>query len=121
MILIRNNVERDVPEWDVERFLREGYKPLNHSGGIAPAQLASLANAPDEEMEADIPAEVQDVNGNGKEGIARDTKESAGCPYTEEELRAKTVRELRGVAKELGVWGYSNMDKETMIAVILSH
>lgn len=38
-----------------------------------------------------------------------------------EELTAMKVKELRNVAKDLGIQNYSNMDKATLVEVILAY
>lgn len=39
----------------------------------------------------------------------------------EEQLRAKTVADLRTIAKEKGIQGYANMNKDTLVAMIMNH
>lgn len=36
-------------------------------------------------------------------------------------LNAKNVKELRKIAKEKGIQGYENMNKDTLIAIIMNH
>jgi len=36
-------------------------------------------------------------------------------------LNAKNVKELRKIAKEKGIPGYENMNKDTLIAIIMNH
>lgn len=39
----------------------------------------------------------------------------------EEQLRTKTVADLRVIAKEKGIQGYANMNKDTLVAMIMNH
>jgi Rho termination factor, N-terminal domain len=48
------------------------------------------------------------------------TIETAQTDYTEGELQEMTVLQLRGVAKNIGVTGYSNLSKSELIFAILA-
>lgn len=37
------------------------------------------------------------------------------------ELNGKKVAELRGIAKGMGIQGYANMNKDTLVAMIMNH
>lgn len=39
----------------------------------------------------------------------------------EEQLRSKTVADLRTIAKEKGIQGYANMNKDTLVAMIMNY
>lgn len=54
------------------------------------------------------------------EGNAMNAPEEAK-ELTEEELNAKTVKDLRELAKDAGIQGYANMNKETLVQMILNH
>ena len=40
---------------------------------------------------------------------------------TEDALNERKVAELKIIAKERGIQGYANMDKQTLVAMILNH
>lgn len=59
---------------------------------------------------------VKNEEGEGQQAAG----ESAG-EMTEAALQAMNVETLRKVAKSKGIQGYGNMNKETLIAMILNH
>lgn len=61
-------------------------------------------------------------DGQGAEDAAgADQKPEDGVTPDEESLNAMTEDELRTVAKDKGIQGYANMNRETLIAMILNH
>lgn len=52
---------------------------------------------------------------------AEEEPEGEKDPEGEEQLRAKTVADLRTIAKEKGIQGYANMNKDTLVAMIMNH
>ncbi len=44
-----------------------------------------------------------------------------GMELTEDALNERKVAELKIIAKERGIQGYANMDKQTLVAMILNH
>lgn len=56
-------------------------------------------------------------NGEGK----RQQESEGGAELTEEELNALKVEDLRAIAKEKKIQGYGNMNKQTLVAMILNH
>lgn len=59
---------------------------------------------------------------DGENGERKGQQESeGGAELTEEELNALKVEELRAIAKERKIQGYGNMNKQTLVAMILNH
>ena len=59
---------------------------------------------------------------------AEETREAASDGWEQlpeeekvEALEAKTVSDLRKIAKEIGIQGYANMNKGTLVAMIMNH
>lgn len=77
------------------------------------ACLAALNAKPcsEEPVEAVSEAKAEETKAND---------EPAEKP-SREELTAMKVKELRNVAKDLGIQNYSNMDKATLVEVILAY
>ena len=73
-----------------------------------------------EELEPEGKENEPEGTENATEGNAMNTPEAAG-ELTEEELTAKTVKDLREIAKDAGIQGYANMNKETLVQMILNH
>jgi hypothetical protein len=72
--------------------------------------LAEPVNAKDQEETAHI----------NTVGETAPPPEPTRTDYTEEELNAKNLTELRKIAKDNGVTGYTAMNKADLIAAILS-
>lgn len=68
--------------------------------------------------EAEEPKEGEN-DGASQEGEAEEDEQPEGDE--EEQLRAKTVADLRVIAKEKGIQGYANMNKDTLVAMIMNH
>ena len=73
-------------------------------------KLAEPTNAKDQEETAHI----------NTVGETAPPPEPIRTDYTEEELNAKNLTELRKIAKDNGVTGYTSMNKADLIAAILT-
>lgn len=61
-------------------------------------------------------------DGVSQEGETEEEPEEGEQPEDEEkQLRTKTVADLRVIAKEKGIQGYANMNKDTLVAMIMNH
>lgn len=59
---------------------------------------------------------------DGENGEGKGQQESeGGAELTEEALNAMKVEDLRAIAKEKKIQGYGNMNKQTLVAMILNH
>lgn len=86
------------------------------AGNSSPDTKKTDSGAPDGAQE--------DKSGEGeKQQAAEDGKQAAGEDAEPDEAALQTmdVTALRKVAKDKGIQGYSNMNKETLIAMILNH
>lgn len=90
----RGSVNRIVPEEDVRKWAALGFLP---EGG--------LPEEPDAVIDIDV--------GSGE--VSPEPSRS------EDELKSMTVAELRVLAKDAGIQGAGNMNKATLIAMILNH
>jgi hypothetical protein len=72
--------------------------------------------------EAEEPKEGEN-DGASQEGETEEEPKEDEQPEgdEEEQLRAKTVADLRVIAKEKGIQGYANMNKDTLVAMIMNH
>ena len=82
MRMIKGNVERDVDDSNYEKFIEDGYKPVNISGDSVKESL--------EESIAEAPKKLDSMN----------------------------LAELRAVAKEQGLSGYSSLSKEELLNIL---
>lgn len=94
--VVNTSVERIVPEKDLAKWAAMGYKPIDPSIEIPTEEEA--APEPDPEPEKETPKIEIPSN-----------------------LESMKTRELRKLADKIGVQGYQNMDKATLIAVIQNH
>lgn len=145
--MIRNNVIRNVPVDKVAFREAEGFKKVSDEAQ-APSNPVQNANDNGEATEGDKTSptgengdenttpngtdtsgdpstpDTGDAEGDktSSEGENADVTPEGGADgkLTEEELQAKTVKELRDVAKSLNIGGYANMQKETLIGIILA-
>ena len=97
MRMFKENVIRIVPDDQVQRWVAEGFVPEHE---IAAAALERAVEVADEITETAV---------------------SMGTEWDEAELKAMTVAELRSLARDIGIIGGSNMNKATLIAMIMNH
>lgn len=139
--MIRNNVIRNVPVDKVALREAEGFKKVSDKAQ-APSNPADNADdsgtgaegdqtpSGDENGDQNTPPDgtnIPDTGDNtgdqtpsGDENGDTSDGDPADGKLTEEDLQAKTVKELRDVAKSLNIGGYANMQKETLIGIILA-
>ena len=87
------------------------------TGAAAPVKDSAPAKPEPEDSEKDLEKDSDDAAGDP---VA--DPEDEGPENTEEtDYAAMSVAELRKVAKEKGIQGYANMNKETLIEVIKAH
>lgn len=72
-----------------------------------------------EKKGADSEADMSD-NG-GQRGSDKEKQEDKAAAPDKEQLSEMDLQTLEEKAKELGIPGYSNMNKDTLIAMILNH
>lgn len=139
--MIRNNVIRNVPVDKVALREAEGFKkvsdeaqtpsnPANNAddsgtgaeGDQAPSggENGDQNTPPDGTKAPDAGDNTGDQTPSGDENGNTPDGDPADGKLTEEELQTKTVKELRDVAKSLNIGGYANMQKETLIGIILA-
>ena len=87
-----------------------GKKPEELEGNAVPV--------PDEEPE-EIEAEA--IEPEEEEVAEEEIEEEQEEPEAEVDYSTLSVAELRKVAKEKGIQGYANMNKETLVEVIKAH
>ena len=93
--IINGPIERLVNEEDLKKWKQAGYQPAD-----------SLPDLP----------EVTDISDPDPEPEAE--KEEIEFP---DDLTQMKMAELKALAEKVGVQGYQNMDKSTLIAVIKAH
>ena len=123
--MIRNNVIRMVPIDAVAQREAEGYKkeseepqtpsnpPANDEGGklgTGEGEGSQNGNTGDGDG-------TQTPDGNDGEGEGSQTP---GDKFTEEELKEKSINDLRKIAKDSGIAGFMNMSKETLVGIIVA-
>ena len=76
-----------------------------------------------EEAKEEDPEETQEGETEETEETEEDPEEETEGDQisSEEALMQKSVKELREIAKEKKIQGYANMDKSTLVAVIMAH
>lgn len=92
----RENVIRNVPEEQLGKWIALGYVP---EGGL-----------PEE-----VPTDDLIEEDNGSEEVSPEPS------LSEDELTGMTVPRLRALAKDAGIAGVANMNKATLIAMIMNH
>lgn len=90
--------ERIVSRENLRKWEALGYKPVDPL-----PDLSEEATAPDPEPEAETEAEEEKKTENP------------------DDLMQMKISELRAMAKQIGIQGYQNMDKATLVAVIQAH
>ena len=99
--MIRNNVIRMVPIDAVAQREAEGYKK--------------------ESEEPQTPSNPPANNEDGKLGTGEgEGSQTPGEKFTEEELKEKSINDLRKIAKDSGIAGFMNMSKETLVGIIVA-
>lgn len=123
-IMIRANTERNVPAAQVEKYKAAGYVLLNQgnsqNGPQEPQKEAGEENITEEKKGAEMGTEEAQGGQSEAENAPESTPENTG-EVSEEDLKAMKVEELRKMAKDAGIQGYKNMNKETLIALIINH
>ena len=135
--MIRANVERNVPEAAVEKFKAAGYRLLTNTQEPAKTSQEGTQNASGEENITEKEKEANQGTQEGQAGNTEGQKEAEGnnkedaagqdawkeLPEAEMQaaLEAKKVDELRKIAKNEGIQGYANMNKDTLVATIMNH
>jgi len=144
-IMINNNVERVVPDANVDKMKARGYKVLEAQKAAAATmsqkaeeihtqnvniepEASQQATTPTQEPQGtpEPPKADQDPtpepekadDGTTPPAAVADGKDQAAQSTDYESMN---VEQLRKVAKELGVQGYSNMNRATLLAVIAAH
>lgn len=92
MRVIRKNVEREAEGVKLKKLLNDGYKPVD----TAPNQLAD----------------------NAIETFGAGTKVSKSSVEAYEDLEAMSATQLKMLAKEKGLNGYSGLSKEDLIRIL---
>ena len=106
VLMLRENIERIVPDDMVNKLRAEGYIALDAvSVDEAVPEPAPSADPEEEPEETENPAEAE---------------AEPGPACTEDDLIKKTVKELKIIAKDLGIANAVNMNKETLVQVILA-
>ena len=81
-----------------------------------------LSGAPKEEAEPINEPEIQEeAEAEEADPIDEAEAEEAEEEITEKDLSKKSVDELRKIAKKEGIQGYANMNKATLVQMILNH
>ena len=93
-------VERIIKAEDYPKWKQAGFQPVDPLSDLP--ELEEVVSAPDPEPETETP----------------EHSEPSGIP---DDLEKMKVSELRDLADRIGVQGYQNMDKATLIAVIQAH
>ena len=123
--MIRNNVIRMVPIDAVTQREAEGYKKESEE-----PQTPSNPPSNDESGKLGTGEGEGSQNGNTGDGDGAQTPDgkdgegegpqTPGDKFTEEELKEKSINDLRKIAKESGIAGFMNMSKETLVGIIVA-
>jgi Rho termination factor, N-terminal domain len=98
-------------------------------GGAELTRLGTVFTANDKHAEEYIrlklaePVKAEDQKAAAQLNTVGETAPAAEAPktdYTEEELNAKNLTDLRKIAKDNGVTGYTAMNKAEVVAAILT-
>ena len=102
-----------------EKAAPEGAEKLTEGNG---EQQAAGGNAEGGEKQQEGTGEGsgKPEEGAGEEKTGHDPLNGAGDERLAE-LNGKKVAELREIAKGMGIQGYANMNKDTLVAMIMNH
>lgn len=102
-----------------EKAAPEGAEKLTEGNG---EQQAAGGNAEGGEKQQEGTGEGsgKPEEGAGEEKTGNDPLNGAGDERLAE-LNGKKVAELREIAKGMGIQGYANMNKDTLVAMIMNH
>lgn len=102
-----------------EKAAPEGAEKLTEGNG---EQQAAGGNAEGGEKQQEETGEGsgKPEEGAGEEKTGNDPLNDAGDERLAE-LNGKKVAELREIAKGMGIQGYANMNKDTLVAMIMNH
>lgn len=93
--------------------------------GISQEPQEEPEKALDEEEQEKAPEGIQGGQDEDSEGDSEGESQDDWKNLNEEEkvaaLEAKKVSDLRTIAKAEGIQGYANMNKDTLIAMIMNH
>lgn len=98
-----------------EKAAPEGAEKLTEGNG---EQQAAGGNAEGGEKQQEGSGKPEE--GAGEEKTGNDPLNGAGDERLAE-LNGKKVAELREIAKGMGIQGYTNMNKDTLVAMIMNH
>ena len=93
-------------------LVAESMEELTRMLSGAPKEDAEPINEPEIQEEAEV-EEADPID----EAEAEEAEEE----ITEKDLSKKSVDELRKIAKKEGIQGYANMNKATLVQMILNH
>ena len=105
-----NTPEKAAPEG--AEGLREGKEEQQETGGTA--------EGGEGQQEGTGEGSGKPEEGAGEEKTGNDPLNGAGDERLAE-LNGKKVAELREIAKGMGIQGYANMNKDTLVAMIMNH
>lgn len=110
---------------DTETYAVAERKEDLMAGGVQKARKTSKKEKADKnpaETEKTAPEAAEDGNGDGgQQESEEENLEDETTGLDEEKLTEMDLQALRETAKELGIAGYTNMNKDTLIAMILNH
>lgn len=86
----------------------------------APEGAEKLTEGNGEQQEGTGEGSGKPEEGAGEEKTGNDPLNGAGDERLAE-LNGKKVAELREIAKGMGIQGYANMNKDTLVAMIMNH
>ena len=136
--MIRNNVIRMVPIDAVALREAEGYKkeseepqtpsnpPANDEGGkLDTDEGEGSQNGNTGDGDGTQTPDGNDGEGEGSQTPDGNDGEGEGIQtpedkFTEEELKEKSINDLRKIAKNSGIVGFMNMSKETLVGIIVA-
>lgn len=132
-LMIRENVERMVSDENVAKMEAAGYRVVGAQN--KPQEVKTSEGDKNTEENVNIePEGTQTVAGamNEPETVATGSDENVAKMAAADDTNAEgndqntdydkmNVQQLRKVAKEMGVQGYANMQRATLLAVIKAH